>query len=165
MKDLLLVMLQVLWVFIWRQVDLPALSELVYEVVVPWKESISDKEPAISQMIPGHCLICLSCDITGLGNLLFALFLPHLKMVPVLSPRSPPNSYMWEEIPTIQLLLPAIHLTYVWDGKKKWGSHRHPNSTLVKGSSSARTKSSAADGLQPAGLPGKSAISGWMQLI
>lgn len=159
-KDLLLVLLQVHLVFIWHQVALPALSELVYEVVVPWKKNISDKEPGISQMIPGHCLICMACDITGLGNLLFALFLPHLKMVPVLSPQCPPNSCMWEEIPAIQFLLPAIHLTYVWDEKKKWGSRRHPNSTLVKGNSSARAKSSATDGFQPTGLPGKSAVSG-----
>lgn len=74
MKDLLLVLLQVHLVFTWHQVALPALSELVYEVVVPWKKSISDKDPGISQMIPGHCLIYLSCDITALGNLRFALF-------------------------------------------------------------------------------------------
>lgn len=159
MKDLLLVLLRVHLVFIWHQVALPVLSELVYEAAVPWKKSTSDKEPGISQMIPGHCLICLVCDRTGLGNLLFICFLPHLKMVPMLSPQSAPNSCMWEEVPATQLLLPAIRFTHVWDGEKKWGSHRHPNSALVKGRSSAKAKSSAANGFQPTRLPGKSAVS------
>lgn len=153
MKDLLLVLLRVHLVFIWHQVALPVLSELVYETALPWKKSTSDKEPGISQMIPGHCLFYLGYDIRGLG------FLPHLKMVPMLSPQSAPNSSMWEEIPATQLLLPAIHFTHVWDGEKKWGSHRQPNSALVKGSSSAKAKSSAANGFQPTGLPGKSAVS------
>lgn len=111
-------------------------------------------------MIPGHCLICLMCDIKRLGNLLFICFLPHLKMVPMLSPQSAPNSCMWEEIPATQLLLPAIHFTYVRDREKKWGSHRHPSSAPVEGSSSAKAESSAANGFQPTGLPGKSAVSG-----
>lgn len=160
MKDLLLLLLlQVHLVFIWHQVALPALSELVYEVAVPWKKSISDKEPGISHMIPGHCLICLSCDITGLGNLLFTLFpiskwclrsLHSLLQIAACGRRYLQHSFCYPQA--------TSHMFET--GKKGWGSHRHPNSTLGKGSSSARAKSSAADGFQPTGLPGISAVSG-----